>query len=64
MNLCDQLNISFIKIRFSCNQNGFEAKSLHTQIPPQEKASCKLPPEENSSQQNASTLKYLPVKHL
>ena len=43
---------------------GFEAKSLHPQIPPQEKASRKIPPEENSSQQNASTLKSLPAKHL
>ena len=45
-------------------KNGFEAKSLHTQIPLQEKASCKIPLEENPSQQNASTLKYLPAKHL
>ena len=45
-------------------QKGFEAKSLHVQIPPQEKASGKIPPEENPSQQNASTLKYLPAKHL
>jgi hypothetical protein len=44
--------------------HGFEAKSLHAQIPLQEKASRKIPPEENPSQQNASTLKYLPAKHL
>ena len=45
-------------------KKGFEAKSLHAQIPPQEKASCKIPHEENHSKQNASTLKYLPAKHL
>ena len=39
-------------------KNGFEEKSLHTQIPPQEKASRKITPEENPSQRNASTLKY------
>ena len=43
---------------------GFEAKSLQAQILPQEKASCKIPPEENPSQQNASTFKCLPAKHL
>ena len=43
---------------------GYEEKSLHAQIPPQEKASLKIPPEENPSQQNASTLKNLPAKHL
>jgi hypothetical protein len=43
---------------------GFEEKSLHAQIPLQEKASRKIPLEENPSQQNASTLKYLPTKHL
>ena len=45
-------------------KQGYEEKSLQAQIPPQEKASCKIPPEENSSQQNASTLKNLPAKHL
>ena len=45
-------------------KNGCEAKSLHPQIPPLEKASRKIPPEENISQQNASTLKCLPTKHL
>ena len=44
--------------------HGYEEKSLQAQIPPQEKASRKIPPEENSSQQNASTLKSLPAKHL
>ena len=39
---------------------GFEAKSLHTQIPPQEKASRKIPPSKmpphlNTSQQNTSS---------
>ena len=43
---------------------GYEEKSLQAQIPPQEKASRKIPLEENSSQQNASTLKSLPAKHL
>ena len=43
---------------------GYEEKSLQAQIPSQEKASRKIPPEENSSQQNASTLKSLPAKHL
>ena len=41
-----------------------EEKSLQAQIPAQEKTSCKIPPEENPSQQNASTLKNLPAKHL
>ena len=43
---------------------GFEAKSLHPQIPPQEKASCEIPPEDSPSQKNSSALKYLPAKHL
>ena len=43
---------------------GYEEKSLQAQIPPPEKASPKIPPEENPSQQNASTLKSLPAKHL
>ena len=43
---------------------GYEEKSLQAQIPPQGKASRKIPPEENPSQQNASTLKSLPAKHL
>ena len=43
---------------------GYEEKSLQAQIPPQEKASRKIPPEENPSEQNASTLKNLPAKHL
>ena len=45
-------------------KKGYEEKSLQAQIPPQEKASRKIPPEENPSQQNASTLKNLPAKHL
>ena len=44
--------------------HGYEEKSLQAQIPPPEKASPKIPPEENPSQQNASTLKSLPAKHL
>jgi hypothetical protein len=43
---------------------GWAAKSLKLKIPPQEKASRKIPPQVNPSQQNASTGKYLPTKYL
>jgi hypothetical protein len=43
---------------------GWAAKSLKPKLPPQEKASRKIPPQENPSQQNVSTGKYLPTKYL
>jgi hypothetical protein len=43
---------------------GSAAKSLHVKIPPQEKASCKIPPQENPYHQNTSTEKYLLAKPL
>ena len=55
----------YLHVPLSCDSwDGYEEKSLQAQIPLQEKASRKIPPEENSSQQNASTLKSLPAKHL
>ena len=41
---------------------GFEAKSLHPQIPPQEKASRKIPPEENPSRGKSLQRKIPPSK--